>query len=235
MEKNKLKAINLGKIFNQNQLSELKEVAYSHFDQRKTIDRDKITLEDDIYTGLSDIVIDNKMGRAQMHIAKDFFSEDLINYFNEFGKSYNKNCQFVSITFCRYSSEYGYPQLMPHIDHPSKIVYVLDLQLDSNKSWPICLEEEMHILKNEESILIEPTKHPHWREPMLFEDGEYVDMMFIYFIDHTLDKDSDEENVEVMNPIRQKYHAKRTEIGIPDYFSKYNPALEEKKAKNENI
>ena len=70
---------------------------------------------------------------------------------------------------------------------------------------------------------------------MLFEEKEYVDMMFIYFIDHTLKKDSDEENSEIMNPIRQQYHLKRSKAGIPDYFSKYNPALEEKKAKHGNL
>jgi hypothetical protein len=230
-----MKAKNLGKVFTIDQIFELKEVAYSNFNKRKVVDRETITLEEDIYTGLADVIIDNKMGRAQMHIEKKFFSDELTSYLNKLGKKYNPNCEFMSLTFCRYAREYGYPQLMPHIDHPSKIVYVLDLQLDSNKSWPICFEEESYILENEESILIEPTKYPHWREPVLFKNEEYVDMMFIYYWDDSLEKNSDEEDPEIMYPIRKAYHKKRVNAGVPDIYSNYNPALEEKKAKNGNV
>jgi hypothetical protein len=235
LEKSELNTIILGKIFNKFHLSELKNVAHSRFESIKKIDRNEITLEDDIYTGTLDVIIDNKMGRAQMAIPKNCFSDNLVLFLDELGKKYNPNAEFASITFCRYAKEYGDPQLMPHIDHPSKIAFILDLQIESNVSWPICFENTSYVLNDEESILMESTKYPHWREPMLFKDGEYLDMMFMYFMDYTLEKNSEEEDPNIMNPIRAKYHEKRKIAGVPDYFSNYNPALEEKKSKNANI
>jgi hypothetical protein len=201
----------------------------------KKIDRYTITLEDDIYKGNLDIIVDNKMGRAQMAIPQSCFSDSLVLFLTELGKKYNPNVEFTSMTFCRYAKEYGDPQLSPHLDHPSKLGFILDLQIESNVSWPICFENESYVLNDGESLLMEPTRVPHWREPMLFKDGEYLDMLFMYFMDYTLEKDSEEEDLDMMHPIREKYHEKRKIAGVPDYFSNYNPALEEKKAKNANI
>lgn len=220
----------LKNLFTEKQLKEIKDVSYLKFNHTPVIDRSQTTLEE-IYAGNMDVIIDQKMGKAQVVLSPEFFSSDLIEYINNLGKSYNENVTFTGMTFTRYAKEYGWPQLMPHIDHPSKISFIIDLQINSNISWPLCFLNESYDLKDGESILMRSTLIPHWRKPQIFQDSEFVEMVFIYFHDFTLDKDSEDESPSIMNPINNEYHKKREKLGIPDFFSKYNPALEEQKIK----
>lgn len=223
-------AILLKNIFDANHLKEIKEVSYTNFKETEVIDRSETTLEE-IYAGNTNVIIDQKMGKAQVALHPKLFSSDLIEHLNNLGKSYNENCTFRGMTFARYAKEYGWPQLMPHIDHPSKIAFIIDLQINSNVDWPLCFLNESYTLKDGESVLMQSNRVPHWREPKIFEDSDFVEMVFMYFHDFTLDKDSEEEDPLVMNPINNEYHRKRKDLGIPDFFSNYNPAVEEQKIK----
>lgn len=216
--------------FTEENLKEIKDIAYLKFKETPIIDRSETTLEE-IYAGKVDVIVDEKMGKAQVALPPKLFSSNLIKHLEDLGKIYNKNAIFTGMTFTRYAKEYGWPQLMPHVDHASKIVFIIDLQINSNVDWPICFLNESFTLQDGESILMQSTLAPHWREPQIFQDSEFVEMVFIYFHDFTLEKNSKDENPLVMNPINNEYHRKREELGIPDFFSKYNPALEEQKIK----
>jgi hypothetical protein len=130
-------AILLKNIFDANHLKEIKEVSYTNFKETEVIDRSETTLEE-IHAGNTNVIIDQKMGKAQVALHPKLFSSDLIEHLNNLGKSYNENCTFRGMTFARYAKEYGWPQLMPHIDHPSKIAFIIDLQINSNVDWPLC-------------------------------------------------------------------------------------------------
>jgi hypothetical protein len=215
-------------VFSNAHLKEIKEVSYLKFKETKVIDRSHTTLEE-IYAGKSDIIIDKKLGRAQVPLQPDMFSQSLLRFLEDFGKKYNPNSIFTGMTFTRYSSEYGWPQLVPHIDHPSKMAFILDLQLHSNIDWPICYPNISHTLKDGESIFMESTKIPHWREPRIFDSLDFIEMAFIHFHDYTLEKKSEEEDPYIMDPIKDEYNKKRKDLGMPDLFFNYNPAVEEKK------
>jgi hypothetical protein len=220
----------LKNVFNKEHLKEIKEVSYLKFKENKIIDRSQITLEE-IYAGKLEVIVDKKMGRAQLSLQPNIFSKNLLSFLENFGKKYNPNSIFAGMTFARYSLEYGWPQLGPHIDRPSKTAFILDLQLCSNIDWPICYPNISYTLKDGDCIFMESTKIPHWREPKVFDSSDFIEMLFIQFDDYTLEKESEEEDPYVMTPIRNEYHKKREDLGIPDFSSKYNPSAEEKKIK----
>lgn len=218
-------------VFSDAHLKEIKEVSYLKFKEAMVVDRSNTTLEE-IYAGKSDVIIDKKMGRAQISLKPDMFSKRLLSFLENFGEKYNSNSIFTGMTFTRYSSEYGFPQLGPHIDHKSQMAFILNLQLHSNIDWPICYPNASYILKNGDSILMEATKIPHWREPKAFSPSDFIEMLFIHFDDYTLKKESEEYDPyklrELLTEIRKEYHKKREYIAIPDFSSKYDPAAEEK-------
>lgn len=79
-----------------------------------------------------------------------------------------------------YSSVFGKPQLAPHYDSGETTV-LLDFQVSSNTDWPIVIEDEEYILKDNSLISIYPTNQQHWRSRKNFNGDEYVTMVFIIF------------------------------------------------------
>lgn len=217
----------LKNLFSDAHLKEIKEISYLKLKKTNVIDRSETTLKE-IYAGKSDAIIDKKMGRAQIPLQPDLFSKNLLSFLEDFGKKRNPKSIFTGMTFTRYSLEYGWPQLPPHIDHPSKMVFILDLQLNSNTDWAICYPNKSYILKDGDSIVMESTKIPHWREPQIFGPSDFIEMAFIHFHDFTLEKKSEGEDPCIMDPIKLQYHKKRKDLGLPD-FSNYNPEIEEQK------
>ena len=94
----------------------------------------------------------------------------------------NKRLEMVAEGFSTYKKEYGEPWLDPHIDF-NETNYILDYQFDSNIEWPIIVEGESFILKNNEAVLFSGKDQIHWRPKRKFLDHEYVSMIFFHFID----------------------------------------------------
>jgi len=130
--------------------------------------------------------IENMQGRARMEISPlDLpltMRKKLINY----SFMFDKQCRMNTFTFVRYSNEYGVPILVPHMDRitPNEKIYnklTLDYQLDSNTEWPIYVEDQEFVLKDNQALAINVTENVHWRGAKKFNDGEYVDMIFFHF------------------------------------------------------
>lgn len=96
--------------------------------------------------------------------------------------NYIKPLKLYAVAFGRYSKEFGIPKLGPHIDEvPSQ--FTLDYQLDGNIEWPLNIEGEEYLLKNNNALIFEGESVLHWRPKRNFVDGEFLDLMWFQFIE----------------------------------------------------
>lgn len=96
--------------------------------------------------------------------------------------NYNRPLKLYAVAFGRYSKEFGIPKLGPHIDEvPSQ--FTLDYQLDGNISWPLNIEGDEYVLKNNNALIFEGESVLHWRPQRIFKDGEFLDLMWFQFLD----------------------------------------------------
>lgn len=96
--------------------------------------------------------------------------------------NYGKPLKLYAVAFGRYSKEFGFPGLGPHIDEvPSQ--FTLDYQLDGNISWALNVEGNEYLLKNNNALIFEGEAVLHWRPKKEFKDDEFLDMMWFQFID----------------------------------------------------
>lgn len=97
---------------------------------------------------------------------------------------HNQNFKLEAMSFARYSKEYSdIPILTPHYDNTFKEPRVtLDVQLRSNISWDIVVEGIKLKLQDNEAAAFSGTHQIHWREPIEFQDGDFVEMLFCHFI-----------------------------------------------------
>jgi hypothetical protein len=96
---------------------------------------------------------------------------------------HNQNVKLEEISFARYSKEYSdIPVLTPHYDntftHPR---VTLDVQLRANIDWPIVVEGHEIILSDNTAAAFSGTHQVHWRKPLEFKDGDFVEMLFCHF------------------------------------------------------
>ena len=80
-----------------------------------------------------------------------------------------------------YSKEYGVPSIPPHFDGDNT-EQLFNYQIESNTTWCLGSGLELHSLEDNDVLMLQPNKHPHWRLPKEFEDGEYVTMLFVRYI-----------------------------------------------------
>lgn len=113
-----------------------------------------VSLGDDITNTLESIV--------QEHYGKDWILKD---------------CQFA-----RYSKKYGYePKLYPHFDDAFKDHRLtLDVQVHSTVAWPIVVEGQEFLLKNNEGVVFSGTDQIHWRTNVELSEDDVVDMIFCH-------------------------------------------------------
>ena len=94
--------------------------------------------------------------------------------------------KYKNATFCEYSLKYGQPNLPPHFDEDRASDLLLDYQLESNTSWPLFIENtpkslKSFVLKDNYGHILFPKKDLHGRVDKVFNDEEYVKMIFFYF------------------------------------------------------
>lgn len=123
--------------------------------------------------------IDPDLGRLlieHLPLTKNII-EEISSKFFEILKGY----QYVNTMYCKYSSEYGKPQLNNHLDRGQFETICIDYQLDSNTDWALTIEDENFVLKNNDAISFHTKKQLHGRQIKNFDPNEYVTMLFIYF------------------------------------------------------
>jgi hypothetical protein len=103
--------------------------------------------------------------------------EDMAN------NNYHKPLVLRELSFARYDTRNGRtPLLYPHFDNPfqeRRITY--DIQVRGTKPWPLVVEGKSFELKDNEALVFSGTHQIHWREHTIFNDDDYVDMIFCHF------------------------------------------------------
>ena len=113
--------------------------------------------------------------------------------------------ELESISFTRYSLDYGKPDLPPHVDTRFKQPRLtFDIQLDGNTLWPIVVEGEKYTLKNNQALIFSGTHQVHWRERKSFNSGEYLDMLLCQFSEKTTENNDIGLEFIKKRDIRQK-------------------------------
>jgi hypothetical protein len=92
-----------------------------------------------------------------------------------------------SISFARYNLKYGVPNLPPHVDDNFEYARLtFDIQLSSNRLWKIFVEDNDFELHENEGLVFSGTHQVHWREKVLFDSKDYVDMLLCQFSNPSL-------------------------------------------------
>jgi len=74
----------------------------------------------------------------------------------------------------------SYPNLTPHFDTFEEPRFTFDYQMAGNTSWPIVVEGKEFTLENNQAVTFAGTHQIHWRPKKVFEEGEYIDMIFCH-------------------------------------------------------
>lgn len=75
----------------------------------------------------------------------------------------------------------GRPILPPHCDETFKEPrFTFDYQIKSNTNWPLVVESREFTLKDNQALTFSGTHQIHWRKKKTFEDGEFIDMIFVH-------------------------------------------------------
>lgn len=88
------------------------------------------------------------------------------------------------------------PSLFPHYDETFKEPrFTFDYQLAGNIEWPIVVEpDKVFSLKNNQAVTFSGTHQIHWRQPQIFSDNEFIEMLFFHFSDPSIGSKGDDVN-----------------------------------------
>ena len=120
-----------------------------------------------------------------------------------------------SSSLCVYSSRYGTPKLEPHTD-TGVTEFVIDYQLESNTEWPLYLNGEEVVLKDNEALLFSAQDICHWRKRRDFKEGEELTMLFFYFVNKNHWSRTGEDNL-----YKTEKWSKRSQSIIDKYIHMY--------------
>lgn len=86
-----------------------------------------------------------------------------------------------NITYSEYNNKHTNPNLPPHKDpiHTEQGL-TFDYLIDANVDWPICIEKDCFTLENNSAIIFSPCNQYHHRPELIFNDGDYVKILFFY-------------------------------------------------------
>lgn len=126
---------------------------------------------------------DPGLGRDRLDIGKFLLDQSIINKLNNYAQSFKNSYIFNGCYYAEYNLKYGNPELPIHTDQ-TRSVFTLDYQLDANVIWPICVEGKSFILNNNQALSLNVVEQLHWRPKQIFNQGEYVRMIFFHFLDN---------------------------------------------------
>ena len=209
----------------------------SLLDNKKYIMLSDITREI-IETNMNDWVVDHYLGRIQCSLQDGEMPQYMIDIITKYAKIINPNAEFRYVSFVRYSNEFGYPQLGPHLDPPTQENFMFDIQIRSTLDWPIVVAHDEGIdnytLKTNEALVLDITHQAHWRKPQKFKDGDYLDMLFLSYTDSKIEiptiewqsevglkhMDSYNEELALVYPEKEKLFQDNLETSVKDRIIK---------------
>lgn len=174
-------------VINEKTLAEFNNTVQEYVDTKQKVDK-RVVETRKMQEGFKDFLLDSSIGRIRLNLEHSELPKDMLEAIKEIGKSINPNAKLDIISVVRYSKRYGTPQLVPHYDRPSHVAFLIDLQINSNMDWEIGVGgDKNYTLKNNEALVLDATRQIHWRKPIVFEDDQFLDVMFFTFNDTNID------------------------------------------------
>jgi hypothetical protein len=141
--------------------------------------------------------VENKSGSAfvEPHCQLNYFiklPDSVVEKFTNHARVISGNDNLVLTEYCyaiyknTIKDDVLYrPSLFPHYDETFKEPrFTFDYQLNANIHWPIVVEPEKEfIVLNNQAVTFSGTHQIHWRVPTLFQDTDFVEMIFCHFSD----------------------------------------------------
>jgi hypothetical protein len=122
------------------------------------------------------------------------------------------------------------PKLPPHFDsdnYYSKLT--MDYQLDTNIDWPIVIGEESFNLEYGDLLVFWGAGNPHWREPVLFKEGDNTEVLTMHFSNR---RDFEELNQSARAPEERKKRLDRW--NADPTFARYQKEYADKESRITN-
>lgn len=110
------------------------------------------------------------------------------------------------------------PKLPVHYDSDNYFTKLtMDYQLNSNIDWPIVIEDESFSLEYGDLLLFWGAGQVHWREPVLFKEGDITEVLTMHF--------STREDYNKLNNISRDPEKRKTRLATwqaDPVFEQYN-------------
>lgn len=185
---------------------------------------DNVLTDDEISEIYSALNNNNGGAFVEPHCQQNYFIQlpnHIIDKFTSHARKISNNENLVLTEYCyaiykNTNNEKASfrPSLFPHYDETFKEPrFTFDYQLKSNISWPIVVEPDKEFtLKDNQAVTFSGTHQIHWRVPTIFNDDQYVEMIFCHFSDpNSGPKDSDVN--DIMNEKASIYKKKFLDNG----------------------
>ncbi len=167
-------------------------------------------IESAILAKKEDTEIQTFLGRTRLDYShEDIYKlpQSILNKANdlikEFSDKDSRRYSFRYFTLVEYNKEFGMPQLGPHKDTCAFTGSVL-CQIESNISWDIYVEGIPYTLVDNSALLINPRDQDHWRMHKEFNDGDYVKMVFLHYLDLD-DSEMNMSNADQLHEVNMKW------------------------------
>lgn len=170
-------------LFDEDELIGIRSIANKKLKITNSKDIQELTW-DEIYDHYTDSQIDKHFGKIHLSLPNhdfEMFKPSTLSKIMDCVHTFDDQAELKYFSIVKYSNEYGVPQLVPHVDHPTNVAFLLDIQIGGNVDWPLAVNNEPIILKNGDALAIDVENQVHWRTPQKFNDGEFVYMLFLFF------------------------------------------------------
>lgn len=190
-------------LFSQEELKLLYKCIDSQFYEKPREDSHILEM---VETGWENKVkVEKDVGKASTELQPlpEEISNKLIAYAAEFGFTVQKE-QIVAL-FMRYSNEFGLPTLEPHLDiHNCGLS--IDYLVRSNVDWPVVMENEEFHLKDNEGIFFEASAVVHWRNPMVLDDEDYIEIIIFHYLVPSIEDLTPEQKEKRVAPYKNAWN-----------------------------
>ena len=108
----------------------------------------------------------------------DDFKNSLLNKIQQY---FEDELIITELSAATYSNKSGYvPKLPPHYDVFLESRVTFDIQLNSTIKWPIVIENNEFLLKDNQGLIFSGTDQIHWRTQKTFSDDDHITMLFVH-------------------------------------------------------
>lgn len=135
-----------------------------------------------------------QLGRSRLNLYVEDLPMGILIKLHEIANRVSRSKLILNhIYTVTYKKEFGEPDLPPHLD-PSDSTFCLDYQLESNTYWDIAVNGVLYRLKDNSALSIATNSQAHWRKRKVFNDQEFITMIFFHF--HEEDKEKKFTEIE---------------------------------------